>query len=101
MSTGAQASFIGDLFTLPLDIGIVKSSMNGYKYRLIVSTTQLGLTDPACVYFNDFTLLIPGNLDSVSISNKIVICGILKSHEPMLSTANIILNIFNESQLKE
>jgi hypothetical protein len=58
LSTGAQASYTGDSFTLPLEIGLVKSTMNGYKYRLVVSTTQGGLADPTCVYFNDFTLLV-------------------------------------------
>jgi hypothetical protein len=58
LSAAAQAAYTGDSFTLPLEIGIVKSAMNGYKYRLIVSTTESGLADPECVYFNDFTLIV-------------------------------------------
>ncbi len=58
LSTAAQATYSGDSFTLPLEIGIAKSLMNGYKYRLVVSTTQAGLADPACLYFNDFTLIV-------------------------------------------
>ncbi len=58
LSVPAQAAYIGDAFTLPLDLGIVKSSMNGYKYRLVVSSTEAGLADPECVYFNDFTLIV-------------------------------------------
>ncbi len=56
--TGAQATYTGSTFTLPLALGIVHSTMNGYKYRLIVSTTQSGLADPGCTYFNDFTLIV-------------------------------------------
>jgi hypothetical protein len=57
-TTGAQATYTGSTFTLPLSIGTVNSNMNGYKYRLVVSTSQTGLLDPACVYFNDYTLIV-------------------------------------------
>lgn len=52
VTTGAQVIYTGGTFTFPLGIGPVNSTMNGYKYRLIVSTTQTGLIDPTCVYFN-------------------------------------------------
>ena len=58
VTTGAQAIYTGGTFTLPLGIGPVNSAMNGYKYRLIVSTTQTGLVDPTCVYFNEYTLIV-------------------------------------------
>lgn len=58
VTAGAQATFIGNSFTLPLALGVVNSVMNGYKYRLIVSTNQAGLADPGCTYFNDFTLIV-------------------------------------------
>lgn len=60
VTTGTQSTYTGDTFTLPLALGIVNSTMNGNKYRLIVSTTQSGLADPGCTYFNDFTLIVTG-----------------------------------------
>ena len=56
--TTGQGTYVGDKFTYPLDLGKVASSMNGYKWRLAVSTTQAGLSNPECVYFNDFTLIV-------------------------------------------
>jgi len=58
VTIGAQAIYTGGTFTLPLGIGPVNSTMNGYKYRLIVSTTQTGLIDPTCIYFNEYTLIV-------------------------------------------
>lgn len=58
MSSPAQATYTGSTFTLPLALGTVNSTMNGYKYRLVVSTTQTGLTNVVCTYFNDFTLIV-------------------------------------------
>jgi hypothetical protein len=57
-TSGDQAIFTGNSFTLPLDLGKVISSMNGYKYRLSVSTSQAGLANADCLYFNDYTLLV-------------------------------------------
>jgi len=54
----AQGTYIGDKFTYALGLGKVTSLMNGYKWRLAVSTTQSGLSNPECVYFNDFTLIV-------------------------------------------
>jgi len=56
--TTGQGTYAGDKFTYPLDLGKVASTMNGYKWRLAVSTTQSGLSNPECVYFNDFTLIV-------------------------------------------
>ncbi len=53
-----QCTYIGDKFNYRSDLGKVTSSMNGYKWRLVVSTTQAGLSNPECVYFNDFTLIV-------------------------------------------
>lgn len=58
ITTGAQSVYTASTFTLPLALGIVNSAMNGYKYRLIVSTNASGLADPGCTYFNDFTLIV-------------------------------------------
>ncbi len=58
VTTGAQATYIGNSYTLTNNIGIVNSSMNGYKYRLVVSTSQSALSTPDCTYFNDFTLIV-------------------------------------------
>ena len=53
-----QTAYSGDTFTYPLQLPTVSSAMNGYKYRINVSTTQAGLSNPECVYFNDFTLIV-------------------------------------------
>ncbi len=58
MVAPAQGTYAGNNFTYPLALGKVTSSMNGYKYRMNVSTTQSGLANPDCVYFNDFTLIV-------------------------------------------
>ena len=57
-TSGEQATYTGNSFTLPLDLGIVTSSMNGYKYRLSVSTSEEGLASADCLYFNDYTLIV-------------------------------------------
>ena len=89
VTSGAQATYTGSTFSLPLALGIVSSTMNGYKYRLVVSTTQAGLTDPECVYFNDYTLIVtacgptPVKLSSFtgSYSNSIAILNWQTSQE--------------------
>jgi hypothetical protein len=53
----AQATFTGSSFTLKNDFGIVTEAMNGYKYRLVVSTSAAGLADPGCLFFNDYTII--------------------------------------------
>ncbi len=58
ISSGSQATYTGSSFTIPYSLGIVNSSMNGYKYRMVVSTSQAGLTSADCGYFNDFTLIV-------------------------------------------
>src|ERR1019366_8110570 len=58
-SLGAQtAVFSGDSYTLPLSINNVSSGMNGYKYRLVVSTSQAGLANAGCTYVNEYTLIV-------------------------------------------
>jgi hypothetical protein len=58
-SLGAQqAVYSADTFMLPLAFTNVKASMNGYKYRLAVSTSEEGLSNPGCTYFNEYTLLV-------------------------------------------
>jgi Secretion system C-terminal sorting domain/Carbohydrate binding domain len=52
-----QGAYIGDSMVLPLAIQNITSSMTGYKYRLVVSTSQAGLSNPTCTYFNDYTVL--------------------------------------------
>ena len=55
-------------------IPTVIPAMNGWKYRLVVSTSQVGLANPDCIYFNDYTLIVlpsPGPLPSLYFrSNK-------------------------------
>jgi hypothetical protein len=58
VSAGAQATYVGNSFSLTKNIGVVNSSMNGYKYRLVVSTSLVGLASPSCGYFNDYTLIV-------------------------------------------
>ncbi len=57
-TNGSQATYVGNSYTLTNTLNNVTSSMNGYKYRLAVSTSQPGLSNPACIYFNDYTLLV-------------------------------------------
>ncbi len=58
ITAGAQATFVGNNYTLTNNLGIVNSSMNGTKYRLAVSTSQPGLSNPDCIYYNDYTLIV-------------------------------------------
>lgn len=58
VTTGGQAAYTGNNYTLINNIGVVNSSMNGNKYRLAVSTSQTGLMNPDCIYFNDYTLIV-------------------------------------------
>ena len=58
-SLGAQtAAFTGDKYILHLELNNVTTKMNGYKYRLVVSTSQLGLSTPGCTYLNEYTLIV-------------------------------------------
>ena len=55
----AQATFTGTSYTLTRHIGIVTGGMNGYKYRLVVATSQAGLSNADCGFFNEYTLVVP------------------------------------------
>jgi hypothetical protein len=55
----AQGVFAANTYTVNYNTGVVNEGMNGNKYRLVVATTAAGLVDPACVYFNDYTLVVP------------------------------------------
>ena len=57
-TSGAQAVYVGNSYILTNNIGVVNSTMNGYKYRLVVSTSEAGLLTPDCIYYNDYTLLV-------------------------------------------
>ena len=39
-------------------IGTATPGMNGYIYRLVVSTSKTGLVNPDCIYFNDYRLIV-------------------------------------------
>ena len=39
-------------------IGTAMASMNGYIYRLVVSSDKNGLVNPDCIYFNDYRLIV-------------------------------------------
>lgn len=39
-------------------IGTAIVEMNGYIYRLVVSTSKAGLLNPDCIYFNDYRLIV-------------------------------------------
>ena len=58
ITSGARATFVGNSYSLNYNIGIVNLLMNGYKYRLVVSTSLEGLLKPECLYFNDYTVLV-------------------------------------------
>jgi Secretion system C-terminal sorting domain/Carbohydrate binding domain len=57
-SGAQQATYTGDSFTLPLAFNHVTSKMNGYKYRLVVSASEAGLSNPVCTYVNEYTLIV-------------------------------------------
>ena len=54
----AQSVFMGNTYTLSFNLGTVFSNMNGYKYRLVVATSQAGLAAAGCTFFNDYTLVV-------------------------------------------
>jgi len=54
----AQANFTGNSYALTLNLQNVTSNMNGYKYRLIVSTSAAGLAYPTCTDVNEYTLIV-------------------------------------------
>ena len=39
-------------------IGTAIPAMNGYIYRLVVSSSKSGLVNPDCIYFNDYRLIV-------------------------------------------
>ncbi len=57
ITTGNQAAFNGNNYSLAYNLGIINALMNGNKYRLVVSTSQAGLSSPSCNFFNDYTLI--------------------------------------------
>lgn len=42
----------------PNFIGQAVTEMNGFIYRLVVSTSKSGLNNPDCIYFNDYKLIV-------------------------------------------
>lgn len=58
VSAAAQASFTNNSYVLTNELGLVTSLMNGNKYRLAVATSEAGLSQPECIYFNDYTLIV-------------------------------------------
>lgn len=58
-TSGAQQGvYVGDSLKLSLAFNNVSAKMNGYKYRLIVSTSAAGLSNPGCTYLNEYTLIV-------------------------------------------
>ena len=55
---GQLAIFSGDSYTLPLVFNNVTTDMNGYKYKLVVSTSLAGLSNPVCTNVNEYTLIV-------------------------------------------
>ena len=53
-----QATYNGDSFILPMSFDNVSVKKNGYKYRLVVSTSEEGLSNPVCTYLNEYTLIV-------------------------------------------
>jgi len=50
--------FTGDSIVLPLTFNNVTTATNGYKYRLVVSTSAEGLANPGCTYLNEYTSIV-------------------------------------------
>lgn len=57
-SSPATASFTGDTYTLALNLNNVTTGMNGYRYRLIVATSEAGLDNPICSFVNEYFLIV-------------------------------------------
>lgn len=55
----AQATFNGSTYVLTKHISQLAASMNGFKYRLVVATSEAGLENPDCCFYNEFTLVVP------------------------------------------
>lgn len=53
-----QAAFSGNSYDLTLNLHNVSLNLNGKKYRLIVSTSQEGLSNATCTYVNEYTLIV-------------------------------------------
>ena len=61
ITSGTTATYGADhTFTVSPStyIGTATPEMNGYIYRLVVSTSQVGLANADCVYFNDYVLIV-------------------------------------------
>ena len=54
-----QATFVNNQYTVTTALGVVTALMNGWKYRLVVATSQAGLSNPDCGFFNEYTAIIP------------------------------------------
>lgn len=59
IGSSAQFVFTGPVHTLFYNTGMVTEAMNGKKIRLVVAPSMAGLADPECIYYNDFTLIVP------------------------------------------
>ena len=53
-----QGVYVGDSLKLSLAFNNVSIKKNGYKYRLVVSTSEAGLSNPTCTYLNEYTLIV-------------------------------------------
>jgi hypothetical protein len=58
LTTGAQGTYVNNTLTLTYNIGTATTAMNGYKYRLVVASSQAALNTPTCGLFNDYTLIV-------------------------------------------
>jgi len=61
--TGGTFTYTNGTATLSYDITNVSSDLtqtnaNGNIYRLVVAASRIGLTNPDCHYFNDYTLVV-------------------------------------------
>lgn len=54
----AEATFNGNSYDLTLNFTNVSTDQNGYKYRLVVSTSAAGLANPGCTYVNEYTMIV-------------------------------------------
>lgn len=58
ISNPAQTAYVNNNLTLNYNIGTAAMTMNGYKYRLVMASSQAALSSPGCGLFNDFTLVV-------------------------------------------
>lgn len=58
LTTGAQATFVNNSYSVDYNIPSTTLDMNGNVYRLIIASSQAGLETATCGRYNDFVLTV-------------------------------------------